>query len=68
MESSHKQKGLAKARETHLYGSIPLFKMDKSVVFQFLHSFQLSKLGKGLFKKLLSHCCCQLPHKEHLYL
>lgn len=58
----------SKALKSHLYSSIPFFKMNKSVVFQFLHSFKLPKLGERLFKKLLSNWCGQFPYKEHLHL
>lgn len=62
------QNALSKAWKPHLYCSIPFFKMHKSIVFQFFHSLQLSKLRECLFKKLFSNCCGQLPNKEHLNL
>lgn len=42
--------------------------MNKSIVFQFFHSLQFSKLRERFFQKLFSDCCGQLPYKEHLHL
>lgn len=42
--------------------------MDEGIIFEFLHSFQLAKLTKSLFKDLLCDRACQVPHKKHFHL
>lgn len=47
----------------YLHCTVPLFKMDESIVFELLNSLQFSKLTKGLLQDLLCNTIGKVSHK-----